>query len=341
MTEALATYGEFRPISSYTDQEIRVYKRQLKCENCSADEWEMLKILSNMYALDPFARQIWLVPSVGVFVGHAGFLAIAHRSGKFDGMSTVIQWDAEHKNPVSATTTLWLKDCSHPVEMTVWFGEFNRPGTNGRKTNWDKMPAYMLQKVTEVHALKRAFSITGVYSPEEMGYDEVEPREASGYTASVDGEPVKVETITKEKPAEKKQEPKPARCTCGAEPMDTYERNKMQTAFDEQGLGTIPENLCKTCATKHWKFLKEQQQPTADPHNPYGMKPANGPAVPTKPRAADPEPEIIDYHGKLIKCVCKKCGARLNKNLVSARLIFNEDEFCCKKCDPVRGLDPA
>lgn len=53
MTEALATYGEFRPISSYTDQEIRVYKRQLKCENCSVDEWEMLKILSNMYELDP------------------------------------------------------------------------------------------------------------------------------------------------------------------------------------------------------------------------------------------------------------------------------------------------
>ena len=250
MTEALATYGEFRPISSYTDQEIRVYKRQLKCENCSADEWEMLKILSNMYELDPFARQIWLVPSVGVFVGHAGFLAIAHRSGKFDGMNTVIQWDAEHKNPVSATTTLWLKDCTHPVEMTVWFREFNRPGTNGKKTNWDKMPAYMLQKVTEVHALKRAFSVTGVYSPEEMGYDEVEPREASGYTASVDGEPVKVEPIKQEK------------CTCGAEPMDSYERNKMQAAFDEQGLGTIPANMCKTCATKHWRLLRDQQQRT-------------------------------------------------------------------------------
>ena len=210
----------------------------------------MLKILSNMYELDPFARQIWLVPSVGVFVGHAGFLAIAHRSGKFDGMNTVIQWDAEHKNPVSATTTLWLKDCTHPVEMTVWFREFNRPGTNGKKTNWDKMPAYMLQKVTEVHALKRAFSVTGVYSPEEMGYDEVEPREASGYTASVDGEPVKVEPIKQEK------------CTCGAEPMDSYERNKMQAAFDEQGLGTIPANMCKTCATKHWRLLRDQQQRT-------------------------------------------------------------------------------
>jgi len=158
MTEELTTY---KGLDSYTDVQIRAYKRQLNIRNETPDEWEMLKILSNMYQLDPFARQIWLVHDVGVFVGHAGFLQLAHRSGKFDGMQTETTWGKDGK-PISSTTTLWLKGSSHPVVKTVLFEEFKRPGKEGKLSNWDKMPGYMLEKVAEVHALKRAFSIGGI-----------------------------------------------------------------------------------------------------------------------------------------------------------------------------------
>lgn len=270
MTEALATVpaaGEYRSLSTRTDEELRTYQRQAGCVNCTGDEWRMLGILSDMYKLDPFAKQIWLIPGVGVMVGHAGFLQIAHRSGRFGGMSTeTYNRDGSIYTgeglPAYSICTVWYTDSPHPVTKKVIFTDFFKPGQNGKKTNWDKMPGFMIEKVAEVHALKRAFSIGGIYCPEEFGYDEEEVTPKAEFTATVDGEPVKVEPIKQDRKPAAKQEPKPEKCTCGAEPMDSYERNKMQAAFDEQGLGTIPANMCKTCATKHWRLLRDQQQRT-------------------------------------------------------------------------------
>ncbi|WP_338093991.1 hypothetical protein, partial [Methanorbis furvi] len=121
----------------------------------------------------------------------------------------------------------------------------------------------------------------------------------------------------------------------GEKPMDEFTREKYEGVFAGAGM-ELPQNICKKCADLMWKA----RPPAADPHNPYGMKPANAPAVPARERPPEPEPEVLEYHGKKITCVCSKCGARLNKNAVSARLIFNED-LRCKKCDPEGGLEFA
>ena len=199
MTEELTTY---KPLSEYSDEQIRMYKRTLNCQNASTDEWSMLELMCSTYQLNPFLREVWLIPGVGVMVGHAGFLLIAHRSGKFGGMKTH-SYTTDGKpytgqgTPAYATCSVWIIGAEMPIIKTVYFDEFYRTGKDGKKTNWDKMPGYMLEKVAETHALKRAFSITGIYCPEELGYEDISERPVSGYTGSVDGQPVNVEPLKK------------------------------------------------------------------------------------------------------------------------------------------------
>lgn len=254
MTDALALF-EAKALDTFSDEDIRTLKRQLKCENCTRDEWRMLELMSTAYGLSPFLRQIWLVPSIGVFVGHGGFLTIAHRSGRFGGMVTKSYDEAGNiyqggGHPAYSMCRVWLKDAPEPVTKTVFWDEFGAP-KYGQGGSWDKMPAYMLEKVAEVHALKRAFSISGVYCPEEMGFDEEEVIPP----ASVDGQPVEVTRIKHEEtPAEAHADICPQ---CGKPSMIPIERNKIQAAFDEFRLGAIPEGFCRACTDALYRKLMD------------------------------------------------------------------------------------
>ena len=281
MTEALTVF-EAKPLDTYSDEDIRTLKRQLRCEACSADEWRMLELMSTAYNLNPFLRQIWAVPGIGVFVGHGGFLSIAHRSGRFAGMETE-SYNADGtpyrggSHPAYSICTVWLKDADKPVTKRVFWEEFGelRKGTQGRKTNWDKMPAYMLEKVAEAHALKRAFSISGIYCPEEMGYDEEEVIPP----ATVDGQPVEITRITHDKETQTKpaavvnsetvvesqtstsNNTRENTCPeCGMPSMVDYERNQVQAGFDNARFGTVPPGLCKACATKLYRELLNKKE---------------------------------------------------------------------------------
>lgn len=275
MTGELTTY---KPLAEYSDEQIRMYKRVLNCQEASTDEWSMLELMSSTYQLNPFLREVWLIPKVGVMVGHAGFLQIAHRSGKFAGMETH-SYNADGTPyrgegvPAYATCMVWITGSDNPVTKTVYFNEFYRPGKEGKKTKWDTSPAFMLEKVDEVHTLKRAFSITGIYCPEEMGYDDVSERPASGYVGAVDGDPVNVEPMRKTTaPTWKEPEPEPADNTpkcrqCGGQLMDKYEADKMQDAWDQYGYGTVPAGLCKNCVNEYWRanIRDKPKEPTGNP----------------------------------------------------------------------------
>lgn len=304
MTEALATVpGEYTP----EQKEIML---ETVARGCKPEQFCLMMELAKKYKLDPFARQIWATP-MGIIIGRDGFLTLAHNSGNFDGMNTT--FEERNGKLWAATCEVWHKRMNHPITFTARFDEFNKPSSDA----WRKMPYVMLQKCAESHALRRAFSVTGLYDEAELCENPTVPEEnppVMDFTATVNGQPVSVQPMRRPDP----------KCTCGEKPMDEFTREKYEGIFTGVGM-ELPQNICKKCADLMWKA----RPPAADPQNPYGMKPA------------EPEPEIIDYHGKLIKCVCKKCGARLSKNLVAARLIFNEEEFTCKKCDPERGLDAA
>jgi phage recombination protein Bet len=122
--------------------------------------------------LDPLQKQIWAVkfadkPAL-IFVGRDGYLQFAHKSGQFDGMESGTRQEG-------TTTIGWAKvyrkDMSHPITVEVELKEYQReykPTVPQDFRIWETKPKTMIQKVAESQALRRAFAISGVYSPEEM-----------------------------------------------------------------------------------------------------------------------------------------------------------------------------
>jgi phage recombination protein Bet len=134
--------------------------------NATDTEFELLMYMANKFDLDPLIKEIWLVKfgisPAQIYAGRDGYLKIAHRSGQFDGMKTVVEFKDD--KPFSATCTVWRKDMSHPIESNVLISEY----TTGQNL-WKTKPAVMIGKVAESVALRKAFSVSGMYSPDEMG----------------------------------------------------------------------------------------------------------------------------------------------------------------------------
>ena len=162
--------------AQYNQQQIQLI-RDMCAKDCTENEFLLLMQLAKTYQLDPFAKQIWAVKygnnPAAIFCGRDGFLAIAHRSGQFDGMASGTRRDEEGK--LLGWCKVYRKDMSHPFEVEVSLSEYSTG-----KNLWQAKPETMICKVAESHALRRAFSISGLYSPEEIDTgDRPEPRYVS------------------------------------------------------------------------------------------------------------------------------------------------------------------
>ena len=153
----------------YSSDEM-IILREIIAKNCTEPEFKILLYMARQYGLDPMLKQIWAVkrnerdPAL-IFVGRDGMLAIAHRSGQFDGMQSGVVYEGEgkDKHPVSAWCEIWRKDMSHSFKSEVLFSEYN----TGFSV-WKSNPSAMIIKVVESVGLRKAFSVSGVYSPEEI-----------------------------------------------------------------------------------------------------------------------------------------------------------------------------
>jgi phage recombination protein Bet len=156
------------------DHRVALVKAKI-CPNCTTTEFELLMYMAGKYNLDPLLRQIWAVKfgdsPAQIYAGRDGFLEIAHRSGHFDGMETVVNWEMakdtkglDYQRIKGATCTVWRNDMTHPFTSNVLFSEYNTG-----KSLWTSKPAVMIGKVAESVCLRKAFSVSGLYSPEEMG----------------------------------------------------------------------------------------------------------------------------------------------------------------------------
>jgi len=148
------------------NEEQLVLLRATCAPTATDPEFKKLLYLSQVWQLDPMLREIWLVKfgnsPAQIYAGRDGYLKIAHRSGQFNGMETKVNY--EEGKPVSATCTVWRKDMEHPFVSNVLFEEY----TTGQNL-WKSKPSVMIGKVAESVCLRKAFSVSGLYSPEEMG----------------------------------------------------------------------------------------------------------------------------------------------------------------------------
>lgn len=149
---------------AYTSEEIQLL-RDTYGKGATEHEFGLLMQLAKTYQLDPFTRQIWLVKYPGspaqIFAGRDGYLAIAHKSGQFDGMESGSKTNDDGE--IVGWCTVYRKDMSKPFHVEVLLSEYNT-----KKSLWASKPRTMIVKVAEAQALRKAFSISGLYSPEEF-----------------------------------------------------------------------------------------------------------------------------------------------------------------------------
>ena len=205
-SELIHQPGALQPRDQYDDAEMIRTLRETVCRGATDAQFRMFVEVCRATTLNPFLREIWFVPQVGILAGRDGYLAIANRHPQFDGMETRVTRD-EKNLPIKAVCTVWRKDRSHPIICEAYYSEY-------RKSSgvWSQYPSAMISKVAEVLALKRSFAINGVVTEEEIG-DQRGSREAAQAVAEskISGEmPLTEPQPTPEPPPEPAAPPAPA-----------------------------------------------------------------------------------------------------------------------------------
>jgi len=187
----------------FDKEQMAVIESQFFPQGATRAEQQYCFSVARELGLNPITREIFFVSrrqkvgdkwvsKVEPMVGRDGFLSIAHRTNKLAGIETTTgirevpqfesgQWKL--KPQLVAECTVWRKDSSKPFTAQVAYNEYCQKTAEGQLTRfWAEKPETMLKKVAESQALRKAFNIHGVYSPEELADFEL----ASGEIVTVD-----------------------------------------------------------------------------------------------------------------------------------------------------------
>lgn len=167
----------------YNAQELGLIKARC-APNADAASFDHMIYLATLYDLDPLLKEIWCVTdnkgNHRIQVARDGFLKIANSHEAFDGIhaDTICEGDfyavmpdggldhryAAQRGPlVGAYCRVWRKDRTHPSYFFAPYKEYA-----AGSPIWRQYPSSMIIKVAEAMALKRAFSLSGLTSAEEM-----------------------------------------------------------------------------------------------------------------------------------------------------------------------------
>lgn len=179
---------------AFTPEQIEVIDRQFFPAGVSAPERDYCFSVAANLGLNPLVKEIMFVPrrqkvkegnterwveKIEPMVGRDGFLVIAHKNQAFDGVEAVtdikevpklVNGEWTKVKTLVATGRAFRKDFNRPFEVEVAYHEYVQTNADGKPTQfWATKPETMLKKVAESQALRKAFNIHGVYSPEELG----------------------------------------------------------------------------------------------------------------------------------------------------------------------------
>ena len=169
-------------------------------KGASDNELEMFMHLAKEYNLDPFQQEIffWKYGSKDptIMTSRDGYLKIANQNPNFEGLDSgaIYPGDSfkktregvEHeldissisKQPVGAYAVVYRSDREIPVRVVAPFKDYKKDNKV-----WNNYPSAMIQKVAESMSLKRAFSVSGLVSKEEMDLEgQQEEIDVSGFT---------------------------------------------------------------------------------------------------------------------------------------------------------------
>ena len=170
---------------TFSNDEINTIRKTVAV-NASDDELRMFLTLAGKYGLDPFAHEIWFVNMRGkntIITARDGYLKIANCNPHFQGMDSDVvysgdkftkttegvnhTYDIDKRGPIiGAYAVVYRDDRKFPAFFFAPMKDYDR-----HAGSWKEYPHAMILKVAEAMALKRAFSISGLVTQEEIGFD--------------------------------------------------------------------------------------------------------------------------------------------------------------------------
>lgn len=158
----------------------------------------MLLQVAHRYDLSPFLRELYAFPTRGggivPMVPVDGWANIINRHPQMDGVEFSDEWEMKDgkKSLFSTTCIIYRKDRSHPTKVTELMQECFQPG----KDPWIKFPARMLRHKSLIQCARIAFSLGGIYDPDEAERiaetgDKPEPAKPGRASAVIEGSEVR------------------------------------------------------------------------------------------------------------------------------------------------------
>jgi phage recombination protein Bet len=187
---------------SFTNDQLALMKNTV-AKGVTDDEFLLFLHLAKTYGLDPFAKEIWCnrygTKPATIFTSRDGYLKIASRDKQMNGIQsdTVCTNDSfkrladgtidhvyglpDRGAIIGAWALVHRKDRTYPAYFYAPWAEYSA----GNNPTWKKYPSAMIIKVAEAMALKRAFSISGLVTQEEIGLDMQQVDQDPGTSAVV------------------------------------------------------------------------------------------------------------------------------------------------------------
>lgn len=184
MTTALARIAD---ATGYEPAQIELVKDTI-AKGASDDELILFLRLAHRSGLDPFSKQIYLIPRWDARLkrevmtpqtGIDGLRLIADRSGNYaPGRAATFEYD-EHGRLYSATAYImkYARGTWHEVAAVAHYDEYVQTTKDGNPTKmWAEKARVMLAKCAEALALRRAFpaDLSGLYTADEIGEATIE-----------------------------------------------------------------------------------------------------------------------------------------------------------------------
>jgi len=242
--------------------------------------------------LNPFLKEIYLIKykdSPATFViSYQTLLKRAEENKNFDGYETEVKGEIPN---MTATATVYRKDRSYPVKITVNYSEavktvMDRQTKELRPTNmWKNMPEWMLRKVALARALKEAFpnavgnaevSVSEIVDIDTMDKTVIEQRKNYKGDPNKDLYGIPSETKDEAKPEEPKieeakaepnlEEARPEEPKAELNPENP--KSKLYEIFKEKKIDTlskVKEILKSVFPDENWANIKKDVFEKMDP----------------------------------------------------------------------------